>query len=343
MARKVFISFLGSSFYEECRYSSGEFISNKTHFVQQATLEWIKFKEETYPDVAKILVTNGEDGSRKRNWDNDITERLNVRTNQKEPYSGLEKILGELGINASAVDIPDGKNELEIWGIFETVFEQLKKNDELYLDLTHGFRYLPMLLLVMSEFAKKTKQITVVHISYGNHESRNRTTNIAPFVDLLPLQNIQEEKGTRIEKIKQSYIDRINNPNPFITLKILVCGATDRTENDVWNCFKESLKKKFNQDPPKRILDTQFLSYEDVKKSNVIELISSDKYNYIVWGPSAHNIKYKDGNMNMETFCSKNNLKAKVFQEHKKRLGVFYLKTTANQIADDWYKKITNK
>jgi hypothetical protein len=74
----------------------------------------------------------------------------------------------------------------------------------------------------------------------------------------------------------------------------------------------------------------------------VIELISSDKYNYIVWGPSAHNIQDKGGNMDIVTFCSKNNLKAKVFQEHKKRLSVSYLKTIANQITDDWYKKINN-
>jgi CRISPR-associated Csx2 family protein len=342
MARKVFISFLGSSYYEECQYSSGEFISSKTRFVQQATLEWIKSKEDVYPDLVKILLTNGEYGSRKTNWDKAILERYNFQTKQKEPYIGLEKVLGELGINISAVDIPDGKNEMEIWNIFETVFEQLKKEDELYLDITHGFRYLPMLVVVMSAFAKKIKQITVAHISYGNYESRNKANNIAPFVDLLPLQNIQEEKGTRIEKIKQSYIDRINNPNPFITLKILVCGATDKTENDIWNCFKESFKKKFNQDPPKRILDTQFLNYKDAKKSNAMELIASDKYDYIIWGPAAHNISDKDGNMSIETFCSKNNLKANVFSEHKKKLSASYLKTTANQIVDDWYHKQNN-
>jgi CRISPR-associated Csx2 family protein len=340
MARKVFISFLGSSFYGECQYSSGSFTSSRTRFVQQATLEWIKHKEGAYPDVAKILLTNGENGSRKTNWSKEIVERYNFQTQKNESYHGLEKVFGELGINASAVDISDGKNEIEIWEIFETILKQLKKEDELYLDLTHGFRYLPMLLLVLSEFAKKTKQITVSHISYGNYESRNRINDIAPFVDLLPLQSIQEEKGMYIEKIKQSYIDRVNNPNRFINLKILVCGETDRSEIDIWNCFKESFSKKFNQDPPRRILDTPFLDYDDAKKSNVMELIASNKYNYIIWGPSGHNILDKEGNINIETFCTKNNLKAKVFLKQKKRLSASCLKTTANLIADDWHKII---
>jgi CRISPR-associated Csx2 family protein len=342
MARKVFISFLGSSFYDECQYSSGGFTSNKTRFVQQATLECIKYKEDAYPDVVKILLTNGENGSRKTNWNKEISERYNYQANQNEPYRGLEDVFDELGINASAIDIPDGKNEIEIWEIFETILGQLKNEDELYLDLTHGFRYLPMLLLVLSEFAKKTRQITVSHISYGNYESRNRITNIAPFVDLLPLQNIQEETGKRIEKIKQSYIDRVNNPNPFINLKILVCGETGRSELDIWKCFQESFKKEFNQNPSRRILDTPFLDYSDAKKSNVMELIVSNKYNYIIWGPSAHNISDKDGNINIETFCTKNNLKARVFSEHKKRLGISYLKTVANIIADDWNQKQNN-
>jgi CRISPR-associated Csx2 family protein len=338
MARKVFMSFLGNSFYGECQYLSDDFTSHKTRFVQEATLGWIKSKEGVYPDVTKILLTNGENGSRKTNWGKEITERYNHQTKQQEPYIGLERVLEEMGMKVSAVDISDGNNEIEIWDIFETILGQLKKEDELYLDLTHGFRYLPMLLLVLVEFAKKTKQITVVHISYGNYENRNET-NIAPFVDLLPLHNIQEEKGTRIEKIKQSYIDKVSNPNPFSKLKILVCGATDKSEIDILTCLKESFKKKFNQEPHKRILEILFLDYDDAKKSNVMDLIVSDKYNYIIWGPSAHNISDKSGNMNIETFCSKNNLKAKVFSEPKKRLSGSFLKTTANLIADDWYKK----
>lgn len=36
--RKVFVSVLGTGFYEECRYEG----SKPTRFIQQATLEWLK-------------------------------------------------------------------------------------------------------------------------------------------------------------------------------------------------------------------------------------------------------------------------------------------------------------
>jgi CRISPR-associated Csx2 family protein len=189
MARKVFISFLGSSFYGECQYSWDDFTSSKTRFVQQATLECIKYKENAYPDVVKILLTNGEKGSRNTNWDKEISVKYNFQKKQDEPYIGLEKVLEELSINASGVDIPDGKNEKEIWEIFDIIFDLLQKDDKLYLDLTHGFRYLPMLLLVLGNYAKFLKKVTVVHLSYGNYEARD--TDTAPFVDLLPLSKLQ--------------------------------------------------------------------------------------------------------------------------------------------------------
>lgn len=50
--------------------------------------------------------------------------------------------------------IPEGRNEQEMWEIFQKVYGQMHEGDELYIDLTHAFRYLPMLVLVLSNYAK---------------------------------------------------------------------------------------------------------------------------------------------------------------------------------------------
>jgi hypothetical protein len=110
MARKVFISFLGSSFYSKCHYASGNFTSSETRFVQQATLEWIKAKEGCYPDVVKILLT---ENVRALNWNAGISERENLQK-QKEEYFGLEKEIQNMGVKYQPVDISEGKDELEI-------------------------------------------------------------------------------------------------------------------------------------------------------------------------------------------------------------------------------------
>ena len=41
MNRKVFISVLGTGFYNSCSYVKGDFISSETRFVQQATMEYV--------------------------------------------------------------------------------------------------------------------------------------------------------------------------------------------------------------------------------------------------------------------------------------------------------------
>lgn len=88
------------------------------------------------------------------------------------------------------VSICDGKNEDEMWKIFQTTFELIQDGDELYFDLTHSFRYLPMLILVLGNYAKFLKNIRIAHISYGNYEARNEEGS--PIVDLLPLTVLQD-------------------------------------------------------------------------------------------------------------------------------------------------------
>src|SRR5574344_1597860 len=193
MARKVFISVLGTGFYDTCKYvnPTDKFISSETHFVQHATLEYIKANEWTADDVILILRTKK---AREDNWDKTITNRFDVKAQSEKPYIRLESIIDRMNLRCktSTLSIPDGINETEMWIIFTILFDALKDEDELYFDLTHSFRYLPMLLLVLGNYAKFLKEITVKHISYGNYEARNKENNEAPIVDLLSLSQLQD-------------------------------------------------------------------------------------------------------------------------------------------------------
>ena len=71
MARKVFISVLGTGFYDACKYVKDGFISSETRYIQQATLEYLKVKnnwttvnaEGDVIDRIVILLTNGAKGT----------------------------------------------------------------------------------------------------------------------------------------------------------------------------------------------------------------------------------------------------------------------------------------
>lgn len=208
MGRKVFVSVLGTGFYDSCRYMKDNFVSSNTRFVQCATLELIKAKEEWQEGDAVIVLLT--DGARIANWD--VTIRRNRNTGKDEAYEGLLKLLMNMKLPCKLYSpaIPDGRNEEEMWRIFEILFKELQDGDELYFDLTHSFRYLPMLVLVLGNYAKFLKDVSVKHISYGNYEARNTETNEAPIIDLCPLSSLQDWTFAAANYLQNGDASRLN-------------------------------------------------------------------------------------------------------------------------------------
>ncbi len=182
--RKVFISILGTSNYGSCQYTQGDFISSDTCFIQEATLEFLNVKETwTAQDIAYIFLTPT---ARTSNW-----QEKPVNWNKEEKgYRGLAPILEEMKLPCpiETVDITEDGDEQGLWSVFQAIYDKLQEGDELYIDITHSFRYLPMLLLVLCNYAKFLKQTKVVHISYGNYEAK---ATVNPLVDLMPLVEVQ--------------------------------------------------------------------------------------------------------------------------------------------------------
>ena len=200
MPRKVFISILGTGFYEECAYTKEKeeeegkeqkpFTSTPTRFIQQASLELVGANGWTEEDKVIVFLTKK---ARELNWNKTITERKRNKDATPEPYKGLEAVLQEIDLKTQVEDkdIKDGMNKEEIWEVFQTIYDTLQEGDELHLDLTHSFRFLPMLLLVLGNYAKFLKGITIKNIIYGNYEARN-AQNEAPIISLLPLASLQD-------------------------------------------------------------------------------------------------------------------------------------------------------
>ena len=191
MARKVFMSVLGANFYDACTYV-GKNSKVNTRFVQEAVLKDVGAGEWSQDDVAYIMLT---DKARTDNWNAEIT--LREKKGETLPYEGLEKVLAnaKLKCKVCAENIVDGKNEAEMWKVFDTMFGLLQDGDELYFDLTHGYRYLPMFLLVLGNYAKFLKNVKVKYASYGNYEARYNSVDgktFAPIMDLLPIVRLQD-------------------------------------------------------------------------------------------------------------------------------------------------------
>ena len=195
MPRKVFLSVLGTGPYRECTYK-GEKSETTTKYIQEATLNEIGAASWDENDAVYILLT---EKAREINW-------------TPAGQDGLEATLqkSDLKCKVSGVSILDGKDETEMWSIFSTVYELLEDDDDLYFDLTHGFRYLPMFMLVLGNYAKFLKNVKVAYMSYGNWEAGKNNGGIAPIMNLLPLATLQDWTFAAGQFIESGKADRIS-------------------------------------------------------------------------------------------------------------------------------------
>lgn len=208
MSRKVFISVLGTTFYEESVYGKDDFKSSRTRFIQRATLEWLGAKE--WGEEDRVIIATTQE-AKEKNWNASITMRRRKHDGPEEPYTGLETELKEMRLQArvSTVDIPNGSNEEEMWEIFRNLFNLFEEDDELYFDLTHSFRYLPMLVLVLSNYAKFLRNVKIRSITYGNYEA-GKQNGISPIIDLLPLTALQDWTFAIADYLQNGNIERLN-------------------------------------------------------------------------------------------------------------------------------------
>ena len=198
-------------------YFKDNYCSSNVRFIQEATLDYLQTLDTwTENDVAYILLT---EGAKAKNWvDNG---HRNPQTNEVIEQIGLETSLKQKNYPfqiETIEDLPDGKNEEELFDLFRKIYEVIQPGDSLHFDITHGFRSLPMLALVLINYAKFLKNIEVKSITYGNFEAREELHDAddnrclkAPIIDMLPLSGIQDWtfaaadylKNGNAEKFKQ--------------------------------------------------------------------------------------------------------------------------------------------
>lgn len=230
MARKVYISFLGTNNYLQCHYSVDGKNSVLTRFVQEALINHYCM-EWTENDEIIIFGTSGANGSIQKNWCDNGQEK--VQENKEIENRGLYGILKSKNIKAklnNITPIPEGFSENEIWEIFNIVFEQLQLDDEIYLDVTHAFRSIPIFSVILFNYARLLKNTKLVAIHYGAFEKLGPVSEvklipgeqrIAPVLDLMPFVSLQDwtiaarnfidyGKADKIHKLLEEKYKQIN-------------------------------------------------------------------------------------------------------------------------------------
>lgn len=206
---KVLISFLGTGVPTERHYKEVSYVfpGGKTYsspFFAKALSQYYNIDriiligtvksmwEAVYEEFAKM-----HDCFDENTWFEigDVCEKANHSSPLELPHK--DKIENALGKNSKAVLIKYGINSEEIrenMDIILNIESYLNNGDELYIDITHSFRSLPLFLMNCINYVKDVskKNISIKHINYGMLDVAREFKNEVPVVDLTEMLNVTE-------------------------------------------------------------------------------------------------------------------------------------------------------
>lgn len=91
------------------------------------------------------------------------------------------------------ITIPEGKNETQLWEIFNIVVKHIEDNDKVVFDITHGFRSLPFLTFLALAYVRKIRRnVEIERVIYGAYEAVEISNPEKPVFDLTPFVNLLE-------------------------------------------------------------------------------------------------------------------------------------------------------
>ncbi len=191
----ILLSVLGTGKYEPTKYCYNNIVTDESKFTVLA------LKQIFNPE--KIFV---------------------VMTERAKQTHGLELMnLPEL----DEISVLNGQNHDELWDLFNIIVDKIPENSELILDVTHGFRSQPIILLAIIIYLQTVKNIKIKHIFYGAFDIKDENGN-AQFFELTPFLELIEwsfatklflENGI-ISPISQLLINihqqAYNNPSEYL-------------------------------------------------------------------------------------------------------------------------------
>jgi len=203
MSQIVLVTQLGRSRRVDGKYRPAVYQFDDGSCSDSITFFGWALQQKIKPDRLVILGTSGS------MWDNlfelDLDfgdafeeERLELQESclaEKATQAQLDilqqPLAEKLGISEVSLQlIPYCRTEKQQVKLLKTISDQVRENDEVHLDVTHGFRHLPMLGLLSALHLSRVRGITVEKIYYGAMDMT--AEGKTPVLDLTGLLKIAD-------------------------------------------------------------------------------------------------------------------------------------------------------
>lgn len=207
----ILISFLGKGNYQDVTYFLQDDITKefKSKFFVHALYEFYK------PSKTIIFMTD--------------------EAEKKYEYE-LKSIL-----NFEKKKIMEGKNEKELWDIFETLEKSIPLSDEIIIDVTHGFRSIPIVALAVIIFLNILNKINVKKIVYGAFEAKEFYEGKAPVFDITNFLDLIEWSYATDEFLNFGNAKRLRN------ILNIIHEGTYRQHSEIKSKALKSLGKNLDE------------------------------------------------------------------------------------------------
>ncbi len=225
----------------------------------------------------------------------DIKINENDLENVNKAIDGYLKDIRGTALGGSHCYIIDyGLNEAELWNNFDVIMrmgDNLKEGDEIYLDITHSFRSIPLfnyLMLDLIKILKLNKDFKLSGLFYGMLDIVNEL-GYAPIVDLSPFYNITlwARGAYNFINYGNGYVlaDLINDENISSSIRnisdIVSINHIDEFKREI-DRLNDSLKDIESLDPVIKYMRPFLMSFTDrfkgINSSGELQLALAEWY-----------------------------------------------------------------
>lgn len=153
--KPIILTTLGAGKYDLATYQWRDFPPAQTPLFSAALKAWLPEAE------VKVLVTA-------------LAEERNG------------ELLRDLLPHHTPLPIENGDNDVHNWRMFNAVAGAIPEGAEVYFDITHGFRSLPVVTLLALSYLRVVKRVKLRGVLYGAWEPGRPADEVTPVFDLTP-------------------------------------------------------------------------------------------------------------------------------------------------------------
>ncbi len=178
-SNRAYMSFLGAGEYTPVRYTWGGETAGETAYAQEAELELLLARGAVDPST-KVFI-------------------FGTPTSMAKHWEALEARLQALAFDPEFVEIDEDLSAEAQWKTFEAVLSKIPHGARLTVDMTNGYRAVPVVFSSALHFLRLAREVRLEHVLYGAVEWGKSDGSILDYASFYAIQDWTDAVSRLVE------------------------------------------------------------------------------------------------------------------------------------------------